>query len=221
MAATVNNNTYATINTLFYLLYARYGNSSIASNDISQFKYKLWTIIFQYGGAWQKRLDIQKNLQEMSLEEYITVNGVTVLNPLFSGSKQIYNHAMNPSTAPSTDTMTPLTKIDDQSVTNNKRGLLESYNSLETLLKTDVTEAFLDKFKKLFIKVVTPEKALYYGEDGDTLTDCGGYTVYGGYRNMTFTEIFTDPDELLDNEHYFISEYESAKIPCILPKTGV
>ena len=35
--------------TLFYLLYARYGNSSIASSDENQFKYKLFSLVFQYG----------------------------------------------------------------------------------------------------------------------------------------------------------------------------
>lgn len=34
---------------LFYLLYARYGNNPIANRDVNQFKYKLFSIIFQYG----------------------------------------------------------------------------------------------------------------------------------------------------------------------------
>lgn len=34
---------------LFFLLYAKYGNSPIANMDINQFKYKLWSIVFQYG----------------------------------------------------------------------------------------------------------------------------------------------------------------------------
>ena len=36
-------------NTLYYLLYARYGNSPIANYDEEQFKYKIAAIIFQYG----------------------------------------------------------------------------------------------------------------------------------------------------------------------------
>ena len=47
--------------TLYYLLYAKYGNSPIANFDENQFKYKIFTIIFQYGPTWEKRLDIQIN----------------------------------------------------------------------------------------------------------------------------------------------------------------
>lgn len=35
--------------TLYYLLYARYGNSPLANRDITQFQYKVFSIIFQYG----------------------------------------------------------------------------------------------------------------------------------------------------------------------------
>ena len=49
---------------LFYLLYAKYGNSPIANRDITQFKYKVYSIIYQYGHTWEKRLDIQKKLRE-------------------------------------------------------------------------------------------------------------------------------------------------------------
>ena len=35
--------------TLYYLLYARYGNTPIANYDITQWKYKMFSVIFQYG----------------------------------------------------------------------------------------------------------------------------------------------------------------------------
>lgn len=35
--------------TLYYLLYARYGNNPIANYDEEQFKYKMFSIVFQYG----------------------------------------------------------------------------------------------------------------------------------------------------------------------------
>lgn len=35
--------------TLYYLLYARYGNNPIANFDQEQWKYKIFSIIFQYG----------------------------------------------------------------------------------------------------------------------------------------------------------------------------
>lgn len=34
---------------LYYLLYAKYGNSPIANRDENQFKYKVFGTIFQYG----------------------------------------------------------------------------------------------------------------------------------------------------------------------------
>ena len=35
--------------TLYYLLYAKYGNSAITNRDVNQFKYKLFSTIFMYG----------------------------------------------------------------------------------------------------------------------------------------------------------------------------
>lgn len=136
--------------TLYYLLYARYGNSTIASSDENQFKYKLFSIIFQYGPTWEKRLDIQKKLREMSEDD------------LRESAKAIYNHSYNPSTAPSTDTIDELTTINDQNVTKHKRSKTDAYALLLSLLETDVTGEFLDKFKKLFITIVEPELPLWY-----------------------------------------------------------
>ena len=34
---------------LYYLLYAKYGNSPIANTDVNQFKYKICSIVYQYG----------------------------------------------------------------------------------------------------------------------------------------------------------------------------
>ena len=39
----------ANARTLYYLLYARYGNNPIANYDEEQFKYKIFSIVFQYG----------------------------------------------------------------------------------------------------------------------------------------------------------------------------
>ena len=57
----------ANATTLFYLLYARYGNNPIANYDENQFKYKMFSVIFQYGPTWEKRLSIQETLRGMSL----------------------------------------------------------------------------------------------------------------------------------------------------------
>ena len=140
------------IKTLFYLLYARYGNSTIASSDENQFKYKLFSIIFSYGPTWEKRLEVQKALREMSLDE------------LRDSSKAIYNHAFNPSTAPATDDSGEhiMDHINDQNVTLHKRSKTDAYALLIGLLETDVTSDFLNKFKKLFLTIVEPELPLWY-----------------------------------------------------------
>ena len=57
--------------TLYYLLYARYGNTPIANYDENQWKYKMFSIIFQYGPTWEKRLDIQKTLRDLQISDLV------------------------------------------------------------------------------------------------------------------------------------------------------
>ena len=139
-----------TATTLYYLLYSRYGNSVLASSDTNRFKYDVWATIFSYGPTWEKRLEIQGKLRNLTDDE------------LFTGATQIYNHAYNPGTAPSTSTLDELTAINEQNTSKNKKGKMDAYAMLIALLETDVTESFLDKFKKLFLKVVQPELPLWY-----------------------------------------------------------
>ena len=136
--------------TIFYLLYARYGNSHIASSDPNRFRFLLFSKIFQYGPTWKRRLDVQESVRNMSEED------------LLQGSKQIYNQARNPSTKPTTGSLEELPKIDNQSTANNKRGKLDAYAFLESMLRTDVTEDFLRRFKDMFLIIVEPELPLWY-----------------------------------------------------------
>lgn len=136
--------------TLFYLLSARYGNSSVANSDESQFKLKLFSTIFQYGPTWEKRLSIQTDLRALTEDELLT------------GNKAIYNHSFNPSTAPSTDTLDELPTINDQNVTKYKKSKMDAYANLMALLEKDVTEEFMNKFKKLFLIIVEPQLPLWY-----------------------------------------------------------
>lgn len=142
--------------TLYYLLYSRYGNSTIASSDTNRFKYDLFATIYSYGPTWEKRSEIQENLRELSDTELLT------------GTTQIYNHAYNPGTAPSTATLDELTAINEQNTNKSKRDKMTAYSNLWSLLRTDVTEAFLDKFNKLFLIVVQPELQLWYVTDVST-----------------------------------------------------
>lgn len=138
---------------LYYLLYARYANNPLANYDTDQFKYKVYSIIFQYGPTWQKKLDIQAKLRALTDDE------------LLAGSKAIYNSAVNPSTEPSTGTLEELEYINAQNTTNYKRGKLEGYGTLWELLNTDVTGAFLNKFKVCFKQFVRPEVRFIYETD--------------------------------------------------------
>lgn len=138
------------INTIFYLLCARYGNSHIANSDENQFKLKLFSYIFQYAPYWEKKLDVQSKLRSLTEDE------------LREGAKQINNHSYNPSTAPTTDTMEELPTTNEQTATKFKKSRLDAYGILLELLERDVTEEFINKFKKLFLVIVEPQLPLWY-----------------------------------------------------------
>ena len=139
------------LNLLFYLLYARYGNSTIASWDTNQFIYKVFSTVFMYGPTWETRLEVQDKLRELSKT-----------NELFDGTENIVNHATNPSTPPGTDYYQALPFIDNQTGGKWKKGKVEGYALLLDVLKTDVSKEFIDKFAPLFIKVVEPDAPLFY-----------------------------------------------------------
>ena len=103
----------ASATTLYYLLYAKYGNSPIANFDITQFKYKMFSIIFQYGPTWEKKLELQAKVRGLTETEIMT------------GAKAIYNSALNPSTAPSSE---ELPYINAQNTTNYRKSKLEAYS---------------------------------------------------------------------------------------------
>lgn len=147
--------TEASATTLFYLLYSKYGNNSIANLDVYQFKAKVWATIAQYGPTWEKQLEMQQTLRHMTDDE------------LMLGSKIIYNHAYNDGSEPSTDSLEETPYINEQNTTNNKKNKLQAYNELMTLLQTDVTEYFLNKFKKLFKTIIVPTHVMYCSDEGD------------------------------------------------------
>lgn len=138
---------------LYLLLFARYGNSSVASSDEQQFKYKVYSVIYMYGPAWQKRIELQNKLIELSDDEIV------------KGSTAIYNSASNPGQMPTTQTLEELNYINEQNTTKYKKSKLEGYATLYSIIRTDVTEEFIRKFKKLFIKVVEPQEPLWYATE--------------------------------------------------------
>lgn len=138
------------LNVLYYLLYARYGNNHLANFDENQFKYKVYSIIFMYGPTWEKRLEVQEKVRGLTEED------------ISKGSISISNSVMNDGNEGTTDSFEFLDKINSQTGHVTKRGKLEAYSNLLTLLNTDVTADFLARFKPLFARVTTPGKMVWY-----------------------------------------------------------
>ena len=139
-----------TIQVIYYLLASRYSNDRIAASDENRFSMNLFSIIYNWGPTWEKRLSIQNSLRTLTDTE------------LQQGTKAIHNHAMNPGTTPSTDSLEELPGIDDQNTSHWKKSKLDAYANLMGLLEKDVTEEFLSKFKNLFLKFVEREIPLWY-----------------------------------------------------------
>lgn len=136
------NLTAANAQIMFSVLYAKYCNSTLASIDSLRFKAQFFSMIFQYAPAWQKKLAIQNIIYAMDEDD------VTILN------ENVFNSAQNPSTAPSTDAFTPLSKIDTQNATRTKRNALSGWAQLRDLVESDFTNEFVKKFQRLFIVIV-------------------------------------------------------------------
>lgn len=160
----------ASATTLFYLLYARYGNSTVASSDETQFKYKVFSTIFMYGPTWEKRLQIQKGVRELLSED--SEGNLTLSPDILDGGKAVYNTALNPGQAVAggqavevgegTNTLDELTYINQQNTTRYKKSKIDAYSILTNMLQTDVTADFINQFKKLFLVIVSPELPLWY-----------------------------------------------------------
>ena len=145
--------TEANARATFYLLFARYGNNPIVNFDVTQFKMKLMAVIATYGPVWEKKKAIQKSLRDLTEAE------------LLQGAKQIYNHAYNPSTEPTTQELEELTHINDQNVTNNKKAKMEAYAILWANLHVDATDEYLNKFKNCFSRFVADQYPILFAVD--------------------------------------------------------
>lgn len=139
----------------FYLLFARYGNNPIVNFDLTQFKMKLMAVIATYGPVWEKKKAIQKSLRDLSEAD------------LLQGAKQIYNHAFNPSTEPSTQELEELTHINDQNVSNNKKAKMEAYSILWANLHVDATDEYMNKFKNCFSRFVGDQCPILFAAEDD------------------------------------------------------
>ena len=170
----------------YLLLFSRYGNNPIANYDVNQFKNKIFTIIWQYGPAWEKRLSMQEDIRNLTLQE-ITTGTKTDWSSEGTQSQNnsgtdttINNHAFNPSTAPTTQTTNELDYIDQQQVAKGSntstvsgtdsqttgqvitKSKMDAYAQLWDLVATDVTNDYIAKFRNCFKQFVAPERRMIY-----------------------------------------------------------
>lgn len=138
------------ITKIYYLLFANYGNSSICSSDEYRFEIKLFSIVYQYGPTYIQKTLIQKAIREKALDDFKT------------GGKVIYNTALNPNVAPTTDTLTELPFINNQNTNNYVKSDAESMQIKWELMDDSLESEFLAKFKTLFLKIVNPTVPLWY-----------------------------------------------------------
>lgn len=138
---------------IYALLVSNFASSCIKSSDENRFKLELMSIIFEYGPVWQKEMVAQDKILALTEDE------------LLRGSKAIYNHAMNPGTAPGTASLNELDYIDSQNTTTYSKGKGEGYAEISAYLDPNITRRFIDKFRNLFKVVAYPDDALWYVEE--------------------------------------------------------
>lgn len=138
---------------LYWLLYARYGNTHMVNLSVNQFKAKLAAIIFQKGPSWERNLALQLSIRNLSEDE------------LRAGAVSIYNTAANPETQPGPQATEEIGYVNAQNVSKHKRSKMDAYSYLQELLRSDVTEAFISAFQVLFSKFARPiVTAIYVNE---------------------------------------------------------
>lgn len=142
---------------VYYLLAARYANNPIANRDVNQFKIKVFSIMYQYGPIWEKKLEIQQQLHDIDIEG----------EDWLQGAKAIYNTALNPETAPSTASLEELNYINQQNTTNHKRSKFDALAILTALLDDKFTDEFIRKFRVCFKQFVAPEDPLLFVTEED------------------------------------------------------
>lgn len=138
---------------VYYLLMATYGNSHIANSNEEQFKLQLVSRIGSCAPAFFKYKQMQDALLNMNTEEMI------------DGGTSISNHASNPNTSPSDQTLNELPYIDSQNISKVKKNKLQAYAEVISLIDADLYRKFVQKFESLFIRITMPQSPLYYEND--------------------------------------------------------
>lgn len=155
--STANYVTDDDLKLIWTLLIGRFADSTIKPyNTFGAFKIRFMSRVWQHAPAWKKELDIQNELRAMSLQDG---------SAIYEGSKAIHNTALNPGTAPGTNTSEELNFLNQQNVTKYKKSKLEGLAILNDLMKKDVTEAFLRRFDDLFKTIIYTGRDLYYATE--------------------------------------------------------
>lgn len=143
---------------LYALLCGKHYNSPIGYSSVGQWKQSIMATIYCFGPVWEKRLELQNKLRNLTDDE------------ILAGSIDMWNDAANPST-PVADSPNGLSGtlsdkqlnfIKGQTVTLRQRSKVDAYAMLYDVLKTDVTTAFLSKFDKYFLRCVAPQRVPIY-----------------------------------------------------------
>jgi len=140
----------ADLKNIFYMLYQKYGNSPIINLDETQWKYKVFYIIFTYGAEWKRKIEIQATLRTLSEDD------------ILKRGEDIFNHAFNPSVAPSTTSTEELGFVDNQSVSKKKMAKISGYQFLWEALDSSVNDWLVKKFEPCFSKFVNRNISAVY-----------------------------------------------------------
>lgn len=139
----------------YELLLSKYENSHIACLTSDSFIKKVNSTIFMYGPSWVRKLSIQDRLRELSEQEITT------------GAVSKFTHGYNPSDVPGTaNSDTEIETVNEQSLNKYTKGKLDGYANLLELLKEDVTNTYINKFRKLFMLVIDLDDVLTIYQDG-------------------------------------------------------
>lgn len=140
------------MNKVFYLIQSKYKYSTIVATDVDQWKQRFFSVVYEFAPSYKRKYDVQKSLRKLTDTE------------ITQGAVQKTTHGYNPSTDISGNTDTEISTVNEQNLMKYTKGKLNGYNELLLLLKTDVTEQFINKFRDLFVKV--PLKN-YWSDDNE------------------------------------------------------
>lgn len=147
-----------TISTTYYMLIGRYGDSPILGyEDEGRWKLRLFTVYLSQTPIWEAKTALQKQIRGLSVDD------------IAKGSLSIYNTALNPNQAPSTDSLEELTYINSQNTSRRQISKLDAALGKYEALDASVNDDYLNAFAKLFTKFATADVPLhlYAYEEGD------------------------------------------------------